>query len=93
MQPCSPQRGAPNSLATGHPVTGTAEPATQTVELTGGGFLPGENVAIAAVIRETRAAADGRAHAVLEQMIAARGVTEVILFGTSSGTLVRGGIW
>ena len=93
MQPCSPQRGAPNSLATGHPVTGTAEPATLTVELTGGGFLPGENVAIAAVIRETRATADGRAHAVVEQMMAARGVTEVILFGTTSGTLVRGGIW
>jgi hypothetical protein len=93
VQHCSPQRGGPRSLTTGHPVTGNAEPATLTVELTGGGFLPGENVAIAAVIRETRAEADGRAHAVVEQMMAARGVTEVILFGTTSGTLVRGGIW
>ena len=61
------------------------------LELVGEGFIPGENVAIAVVLRESRAASDGRAHAVVDRLAAPRGITDVILFGTTSGTLVRGG--
>ena len=60
------------------------------LELVGEGFIPGENVAIAVVLRESRAASDGRAHAVVDRLAAPRGITDVILFGTTSGTLVRG---
>ena len=61
------------------------------LELAGEGFIPGENVAIAVVLRESRADRDGRAHAVVDRLAAPRGITDVILFGTTSGTLVRGG--
>ena len=61
------------------------------LELVGEGFIPGENVAIAVVLREGRADRDGRAHAVVDRLAAPRGTTDVILFGTTSGTLVRGG--
>lgn len=61
------------------------------LELVGEGFIPGENVAIAVVLRESRAASDGRAHAVVDRLAAPRGITDVILFGATSGTLVRGG--
>ena len=60
------------------------------LELVGEGFIPGENVAIAVVLRESRAASDGRGHAVVDRLAAPRGITDVILFGTTSGTLVRG---
>ena len=61
------------------------------LELVGEGFIPGENVAIAVVLRESRAASDGRGHAVVDRLAAPRGITDMILFGTTSGTLVRGG--
>ena len=61
------------------------------LELVGEGFIPGENVAIAVVLRESRAASDGRGHAVVDRLAAPRGITDVILFGTTSGTFVRGG--
>ena len=61
------------------------------LELVGEGFIPGENVAIAVVLRESRAASDGRTHAAVDRLAAPRGITDVILFGTTSGTLVRGG--
>ena len=60
------------------------------LELAGEGFIPGENVAIAVVLRESRADRDGRAHAVVDRLAAPRGITDVILFGATSGTLVRG---
>lgn len=61
------------------------------LELVGEGFIPGEDIVIAVVLRESRAASDGRAHAVVERLAAPRGITDVILFGATSGTLVRGG--
>ena len=65
--------------------------AVELLELVGEGFIPGENVAIAVVLRESRAASDGRGHAVVDRLAAPRGITDVILFGATSGTLVRGG--
>ena len=68
-----------------------ADRDVELLELVGEGFIPGEKVAIAVVLRESRAASDGRAHAVVDRLAAPRGITDVILFGTTSGTLVRGG--
>ena len=68
-----------------------ANRAVELLELAGEGFIPGENVAIAVVLRESRAASDGRGHAVVDRLAAPRGITDMILFGTTSGTLVRGG--
>ena len=68
-----------------------ADRDVELLELVGEGFIPGENVAIAVVLRESRAASDGRAHAVVDRLAAPRGITDVILFGATSGTLVRGG--
>jgi hypothetical protein len=62
--------------------------AVDVQEMIGEGFLPGENVAIAVILGERRAATDGHLDVVLEQI---PGTTDVILFGTRSGTLVRGG--
>ena len=59
-------------------------------EQAGEGFIPGENVAIAVVLRESRADRDGRAYAVVDRLAAPRGTTDVILLGATSGTLVRG---
>ena len=61
------------------------------LELVGEGFIPGEDVAIAVVLRESRADRDGRAYAVVDRLAAPRGITDMILFGATSGTLVRGG--
>ena len=68
-----------------------ANRAVELLELVGEGFIPGENVAIAVVLRESRADRDGRAHAVVDRLAAPRGITDVILFGATFGTLVRGG--
>ena len=68
-----------------------ADRDVELLELVGVGFIPGENVAIAVVLRESRAASDGRGHAVVDRLAAPRGITDVILFGTTSGTFVRGG--
>ena len=60
-------------------------------DLMGDGFLPGEGVAIALVLGERRAATDGHLHAVLETIPRPYDAGDLILFGTRSGTLVRGG--
>jgi hypothetical protein len=67
--------------------------AIEVPELIGEGFLPGENVAIAVIVGERRAATDGHLDVVLERSLSLAERTGVILFGTSSGTLVRGGTW
>ena len=68
-----------------------ADRDVELLELVGEGFIPGENVAIAVVLREGRADRDGRAYAVVDRLAAPRGNADVILFGATSGTLVRGG--
>ncbi|MFM9920921.1 hypothetical protein [Lacisediminihabitans sp. H27-G8] len=65
--------------------------AADVQEMIGEGFLPGERVAIAVIVGERRAATNGRVYAVLETIPAPHGTSDLILFGTSSGTLVRGG--
>ena len=68
-----------------------ADQDVELLELVGEGFIPGEDVAIAVVLREGRADRDGRAYAVVDRLAAPRGNADVILFGATSGTLVRGG--
>ncbi|WP_246126215.1 hypothetical protein [Nesterenkonia populi] len=66
------------------------KPATATVS--GEGFLPGEDVAIAAVVTDTTANEDGEVEARLSrrQKATLRAGAEVLVFGRSSGTtLVR----
>jgi len=68
--------------------------AGRTVELqevVGEGFLPGERVAIAVTLRESRAASNGRVYVVVDRPAAPNGMTDVILFGMTSGTLLHGG--
>lgn len=57
-------------------------------EFTGQGFVPGEDVALALIIRHTSAAPDGNARALLDLDERPRMTGEVILFGRISGTLV-----
>jgi hypothetical protein len=59
-------------------------------ELIGEGFIPGESVAIAVILGQRQAGADGRVYAALDGVPASHGIDDVILFGASSGTLVRG---
>jgi hypothetical protein len=62
-------------------------------EMIGEGFLPGENVAIAVIVGERRVAPNGHLEVVVERILSLPERTDVILFGTSSGTLVYGGTW
>ncbi|WP_315278939.1 hypothetical protein [Kocuria carniphila] len=65
------------------------------VEVTGQGFVPGEDVAVAVILIHTDATATGDARALLDQStirpLVGDSVGEVVLFGRVSGTLcVRG---
>ena len=57
------------------------------VELTSDGFVPGEDVAIALILRHTSAAGNGTARALLDRAETATITGEVILLGRVSGTL------
>jgi hypothetical protein len=59
------------------------------VEVSGVGFVPGEDVAIAIITSRTSATGDGFARALLERTKIPGSVTEVLLFGETSGTVVR----
>ena len=56
------------------------------VEFTAEGFVPGEDVAIALVLRHTSAAGNGTARALLDQAEQATVTGEVVLLGRISGT-------
>lgn len=61
------------------------------VELTGEGFVPGEDVAIAVIVSHTHATPSGRARTLLDRAqlrsVLAKNAGEVVLFGRISGTL------
>jgi len=59
------------------------------VEVSGVGFVPGEDVAVAIITSRTSATGDGFARALLERSKIPGSVTEVLLFGETSGTVVR----
>lgn len=57
------------------------------------GFLAGEEVAVAIIVRHVKASADGSAHALLEPDLCRASATgEVVLVGRISGTCVFGSI-
>lgn len=56
-------------------------------EVTSGGFVPGEDVAVAAIVSHTDATGTGEARALLDLDDLPDGAHEVILFGRISGTL------
>lgn len=54
------------------------------------GFIPGEDVAVAVIVRHTKASADGSARALLESGLCQVSAGEVVLVGRISGTCVIG---
>ncbi len=82
-----PSRVAPAPDATVSAVA--AAPAVH--QVAGGGFVPGEDVAIAIIHAHSDAGSDGTARALLTpDQLATSPTGEVILFGCISGTLVIG---
>jgi hypothetical protein len=73
------------------PDTPTMKPPLELLEVTGGGFIPGEDVAVAVILRQSSARGDGRARGVVDRSEVPDGITDVVLFGVTSGTLIRGG--
>lgn len=71
----------------GHPpVLDGARAPPVLVEFTAGGFVPGEDIAIALVLRHTSAAGNGTARALLDRAEQAAVAGEVVLLGRISGT-------
>lgn len=71
------------------PVPRSAVPVVR--QVSGGGFVPGEDVAVAIIHAHSDAAGDGTARALLTpEQVAAAHTGEVILFGRISGTIVIG---
>lgn len=61
------------------------------IEFYGQGFVPGEDVAVAVIVSRTSAAGTGFARALMERAQLPGPVTDVLLFGEISGTIVRQG--
>ncbi|MFI8595230.1 hypothetical protein ACIGCK_12495 [Microbacterium sp. NPDC078428] len=72
------------------PVPAVRRPAL--VEVSGQGFVPGEDVAVLVIVAHTSAAGTGLARAILEQERLPDDVRDVLLFGEVSGTIVRQGV-
>ncbi|TXN29812.1 hypothetical protein [Lacisediminihabitans profunda] len=81
--PARPQPGRPLSLP-------DVAPAPELLEVVGEGFIPGEDVGVAVILRQNSARVDGRARGVVDRTEAPGGITDMILFGMISGTVVRG---
>lgn len=70
--------------------TGVTPPLLYRVE--GEGFIPGEDVAVAIIMRETSADHRGIAHALVDSRELPPNTAGVLLFGYISGTLTHDGI-
>lgn len=82
--PIPAMRGALGLPALASPLT---SPPPRLHEVVGEGFVPGEDVEVAVVLREVAARMDGRAHALVSESELGRGRL-VILMGYTSGTTV-----
>lgn len=67
--------------------TGVEQGAVELVEITGAGFVPGEDVAIALIVTRTDATGNGRVRAMLDSRQLGQ-AGEVIVFGRISGTIL-----
>jgi hypothetical protein len=77
--------------ATEAPIVAAPLIAPPRVVLAEDGFIPGEEVAVALIVRHTKASADGSARALLQPgicQVSAAG--EVVVVGRTSGTCVIG---
>lgn len=74
-----------------HPAQAPVPAPPALVEFYGQGFVPGEDVAIAVIVSRTSAAGTGFARALMERGQLPGPVTDVLLFGEISGTIVRQG--
>jgi hypothetical protein len=68
------------------PAAPDSTPRAELLEFTAGGFVPGEDVAIAIILRHSSAGPNGVAHALLDRAEQSGPTGEVILFGRISGT-------
>lgn len=67
--------------------TAVEQGAVELVEITGAGFVPGEDVAIALIVTNTDATGNGRVRAVLDSRQLGQ-AGEAIVFGRISGTIL-----
>ncbi|MBW8173370.1 hypothetical protein K0651_09970 [Ornithinimicrobium sp. Arc0846-15] len=77
-----PETPAPESRRSRH-----ARRMPRLAEVTAGGFVPGEDVAVATIVSHTDATGTGEARALIDLDELPDGTHEVILFGHISGTL------
>lgn len=81
----------PSTVASPPVATHPATAAPMVHQVSGSGFVPGEDVAVAIIHAHSDAGSDGTAHALLTpEQLASSPTGEIILFGRISGTLVIG---
>lgn len=83
LLPARPPRPTPAS----EPAPKRKKPSPALVEVTGEGFVPGEDVACCVIVSHTDATPHGAARAVLDPK-QVKGAGEVVLVGRISGTVV-----
>ena len=89
-RPVSPEPAALPVAAAPQPAA-PVEAVPRFAQLTGSGFVPGEDVAVAVIISHTETAHDGIARALIDsRYLAACPTGEAILVGRISGTFVLG---
>lgn len=81
----SPKKPAPPSDLPPEPIV--ADPAPDLAEVTGDGFVPGEDIAVCVILAHTDATHEGTARTLLEPSHLPEGAGEVVLFGRASGTV------
>lgn len=87
----SPSELPPASAEHDDPARDEAEPPHPHALQNGEGFVPGEEVAVAVIVRHTRAGREGAARALIESGLLDLSPThEVILLGRVSGTCIVG---
>lgn len=72
------------------PPSGTGAIEGELLTIEGRGFVPGEDVGIAVILRLTSAAPNGNARGLLTREEIPGGPGDVLLFGLTSGTVHRG---
>lgn len=84
----TPPRRRPRPVTAGREAAAPVAAVPSLVELSGEGYVPGEDVAVAVIVAHTDAACIGRARALLESHLLGLSPTgEAILFGRISGTV------
>lgn len=63
-------------------------PTHQLFEITGSGFIPGEDVTVALVVSSAEGSADGKAHGLVDLSQLADHRSEIMLIGRVSGVIV-----